>query len=89
MKVPSKSGKLSAADLLHSIYSGTMDQEKVTMMHQILDEIIRERGISIEEIAESAGLPYHLAGKLCNIMESDGLISIDLLGRCSIRAKNF
>ena len=43
----------------------------------------------IEEIAESAGLPYHLAGKLCNIMESDGLICIDLLGRCSIRAKNF
>lgn len=89
MKAPSKSGKLSAADLLHSIYSGTMEQKKVTMMHQILDEIIRERGISIEEIAESASLPYHLAGKLCNIMESDGLISIDLLGRCSIRAKNF
>ena len=89
MKTSSKSEKLSAADLLHNIYSGTMEQEKVIMMHQILDGIIRNRGISIEEIAELAGLPYHIAGKLCNIMESDGLISIDLLGRCSIRAKNF
>lgn len=89
MKASPKSGKISTYDLLKSTYSCTMDHEKIMMMHQILDKTIRERGTSIEEIAESVGVPYHLARKLCNIMESDSLISIDLLGRCSIRAKNF
>ena len=89
MKSSTKSGKLSAADILTNIYSDTMDHDKIRMMHKILEKIIGERGISIEEIADSAGIPYHMAGKFCNIMESDNLISIDLLGRCSIRAKNF
>ena len=89
MKPPAKSWKISSAEILNNIYSDTMDHEKIRVMHKILEEIIRKRGISIEEIADSAGIPYHMAGKFCNIMESDNLISIDLLGRCSIRAKNF
>ncbi len=89
MKAPAKSGNISSSGIIGNIYSGRIEQEKAEMMHRILASIIKERGISIEDISGSAGIPYHLANQLCNMMESDGLISIDLLGRCSIRPKNF
>lgn len=89
MKPSPNAARPSAADILNNIYSGTMEPERIGIMQKILTTILKERGISMEEISDSAGLPYHMTSKFCNMMESDGLISIDLLGRCSIRAKIF
>ena len=89
MKASVRKDRTSLADILQETYSGSMSQEKIGSMQKILAATMTERGITIEEIAASTGLPYHTANNLCSILESDGIISIDLLQRCSIRTKNF
>ena len=89
MKASVRKDRTSLADILQETYSGSISQEKIGSMQKILAATMTERGITIEEIAASTGLPYHTPNNLCSILESDGIISIDLLQRCSIRTKNF
>lgn len=49
--------------------------------------IKRNRGITIEEIAESAGMPYKEVLEYTAMLETDGIISTDLMQRCYIRLK--
>ena len=76
-------------EVILSIYSGNMDSSRIDLMQTIISSIDKERGITLEGISEKTGIPYHAVRNLCSIMESDGLISTDLLQRCSIRSKNF
>ena len=74
---------------LHTLYSSSMEPSRIDIMLSILNSIGKERGITLEEVADRTGIRYHMARNLCSMMETDGLIGIDLLQRCSIRTKNF
>lgn len=71
-----------------SRYSGRLSEEKVEMMGRILLAIRRERGITVEELAEKTGIGYARTAELTGILELDSLITIDLLQRCSINPRN-
>ncbi len=73
---------LSGSQRLEAFYRDSMPPEQITLMSDIFKMIMKERGISIEDISISAGLPYHKVANAVNIMETDGFISIDLLQRC-------
>ena len=88
MKISRKRNRISDRDILDRLYSESMNPEDMEMMHSILSLIRKEREIHIEDIAYSTGIPYRNVSKLCALMESDGLLSTDLLQRCSIRHKN-
>ena len=88
MKMNRKRNRISDRDILDRLYSESMNPEDMEMMHSILSLIRKEREIHIEDIAYSTGIPYRNVSKLCALMESDGLLSTDLLQRCSIRHKN-
>ena len=49
--------------------------------------IRRQRNISVEEIAEMTQMTYAKTSEICRILESDGILTIDLLQRCSINPK--
>ena len=49
--------------------------------------IKKNRGITIEELAASAGITYKEALEYTALLETDGIISTDLLQRCYIRLK--
>ena len=53
-------------------------------MGRILLSIRKERGITVEEIADRTGLDYHLTVQLVGMLETDAVISRDLLQRCFI-----
>lgn len=89
MKMQRKDVGVSDRELLDRLYSGSMGPERLDMMHSILATIRKEREICIDDIATRTGMPYHTVSNLCGMMESDGLLTTDLLQRCSIRAKNF
>lgn len=85
-----KKGKNKARtdlEILQGHYGGTIHNDKIPQMEKILKSIRRNRGISIEELAADTDHPYFKTANICNLMESDGIITIDLLTRCSINAK--
>ena len=82
-----KRRQISENDLIRSIYRDSMDEERLSLLGRLLTLIRSNRGIMLEDLATAAELPYHEAANLCSLMESDGIISIDLLQRCSINAK--
>lgn len=69
---------------LKAIYKGRMDDGRIGLMHSILLAIRKERGISVEDISCKTGLDYTLTSQLVGMMETDGIISRDLLQRCFI-----
>lgn len=81
--------QVSDMEMLTGMYSGQQSQDRIDLMHDILEAVRAERGLTIEEIASLTGQPYHRISNLCTLMESDGILAIDLLQRCSIRGKNF
>ena len=53
-------------------------------MGKILLKIRNEKGIMVEDIAIQTGIEYPRVCQLLGILETDGIISRDLLQRCFI-----
>ena len=53
-------------------------------MTRILLEIRAERGITIDELAGKLDMEYHRTAQLTGMLETDGVITTDLLQRCFI-----
>lgn len=70
---------------LENIFGKETDCTKIGMMKAIISGIRSEREITIEELSYNIGMPYYKTLELCGILESEGIISIDLLQRCSIK----
>ncbi len=66
-------------------YSKLLPEEKISAMTDILLKIRDRRGIDIDSLCSETGLPYRNVSELTSLLESDGIISIDLLRRCTIR----
>lgn len=67
-----------------NLYKGTIHEDKISQMGRILLEIRKERGIMVEDIAIHTGMEYSRVSQLLGILETDGIISRDLLQRCFI-----
>ena len=74
----------SDTERLESLYKGKLSPDRITQMKDILTCIRSERGITIEEIAERLDTEYHNISHLTGILETDGVITVDLLQRCFI-----
>ena len=73
---------------LKEAYRGQIPQTRIEMMTEMLLEIRHNRGITIEQMAVMKGWEYKDAASIASMLETDGLISIDLMQRCSIESKN-
>lgn len=89
LKAGQKEDRKPDMEILQSIYGNGPMQGKIDSMLHLIYTIRNNREITLEELSDKTGIPYHTVAHLCSIMESDGLMSTDLLQRCSIRAKNF
>lgn len=80
--------KKRAADIgiseLQADYKGKLAEDRIELMGRIMLAIRKERGITVEEISCKTGLDYTLAAQLIGMLETDGIISRDLLQRCFI-----
>ncbi len=77
-----KTGSRSVDEILEHTYGQTMPAEQLCMMRDILNLIRKERGLTADDISEATGLPYHKVSNIVNILETDELITVDLLQRC-------
>ena len=84
MKRSSRKSSADNASNLESLYKGRLSGERIESMSRILLAIRKERGITVEEISEQIGLDYLLTSQLVGMLETDAVISRDLLQRCFI-----
>ena len=80
-------GTMSDMEVLSSVYSSRVPDDRISQMARILTIIRQNRGISIEDLAETSGLGYARTVELTSTLEIDGFITTDLLQRCSIIPK--
>ena len=78
---------ISDQDLLQQQYATFLSQDKISQMANLILQIRKNRGITIEEISEACQLEYSKVAELTSLLESDGIISIDLLQRCTINIR--
>ena len=79
-----KNRKESDTDRLTRLYKGSLTDDRITVMSRILLAIRKERGITIDDIAVRLGMEYHKVAQLTGMLETDGVITTDLLQRCFI-----
>lgn len=87
MKTVASPGPFGDYERIILKYGSTLSKDRIEMLKSTLSAIRKNRGISIEETASILGLPYQKTVNICNILEADGFITIDLLQRCSINTK--
>ena len=75
---------ISDTENLDNLYKGSISDDKITQMGKILLAIRKERGIMVEDIAIQTGIDYARVSQLLGMLETDGIISRDLLQRCFI-----
>lgn len=78
------SGKVSEAEMLENLYKGALPEDRISLMGAILLAIRKERGLTVEEIAGTLGIEYSLTSQLVGMLETDGVITRDILQRCFI-----
>ena len=69
---------------LETRYKGSLTEDKICQMGKILLAIRKERGITIEDISIQTGIDYIRVSQLLGMLETDGIITCDLLQRCFI-----
>lgn len=69
------------------LYEAGMGQEKLSTLLEMIGIIGKNRGIDVEDLASGCGLSYQEAMECVTMLEADGLVSIDLLRRCSLNLK--
>ncbi len=68
-------------------YASRLCGEDLDRISEILLTIRGNRGTDIESIAETCGMSYRKALELTMLLEADGMISVDLMQRCTIKIK--
>ena len=82
---PSHMGKVSSdKERIETLYGKALPQSKVDLLTRAILVIRKSRGITIEELAGRLKCDYAATVQATGLLESDGLICIDLLQRCCI-----
>ena len=82
-------GRRSVREIILSEYGARLSPERLQLTVNMLAKIKEERGITVEELSEFTGMSYGITANIAAMLETDGLISIDLLQRCFIMVEKF
>lgn len=75
--------KASPKEIIHTIFGNRVSPDMVSEMSDILDTIINHRGITLDDLSVMAASSYARISHITGMLEMEGLISIDLLQRCT------
>lgn len=77
----------SAESAVIQRFSGSTDSRTLERMCLIIRQIRKHRGITLEDLAGSLGMPYREVSQTAGLLEIEGFITIDILQRCCINHK--
>ena len=73
-------------ELLSEYYEG-LPEEDSALLEQVASLVRDNRGATIDELAARSGIPARTVAQTAGMLETDGIISIDMLQRCSFNSK--
>lgn len=76
-------------EVVESAYRSSLSAEKTELAVTLLTMMKKERGITVEELAQDTGISYSMIANMAAMLETDGFISVDLLQRCFIMVEKF
>ena len=76
-------------EVVESAYRSSLSAEKTELAVTLLTMMKKERGITVEELAQDTGISYSMIANMAAMLEADGFISVDLLQRCFIMVEKF
>ncbi|MCQ2135501.1 MAG: DNA-processing protein DprA [Bacteroidales bacterium] len=68
-------------------YEGILSVEEIACARQMVETIRKNRDISLEDLCSIMKMPYARVCDMAVMLECDGFIKKDMLGRCSINLK--
>lgn len=77
---------VSDSELIGSIFKGA-GPDLIRELASVLAAIRKNRGINLDDLADRTGLGYSKTSQLTGMLEMEGIISIDLLQRCTINMR--
>lgn len=77
----------STQDLLSRTYGDRLYGDRLRETEEILSLIRRNRGIDLDSIASVTGMEYSRVAEITSSLDMEGLISKDLLQRCSYNVR--
>ena len=84
-----RNARTSADEILKQHFGRQCSPQQIADMKMILEAIRNEKGITVEETALKTGMEYVKVSQLTGILETEGLICVDLLQRCTLETKIF
>ena len=72
---------------ISNLFNSRFSEDKIDVIHLIFSAIMKERGITLSELAEKAEMSYRQVAEITGIMEAEEMICVDLLQRCSIKKR--
>ncbi len=76
--------KTGERELVEKRYSGKMDASWLEKTAAVLVAVRRAGGSDIEQLSRSCSLEYRETAQIVSILETDGLINVDFMQRCTI-----
>ncbi len=75
--------RMSAEDILNSVFSTKASADMISEMSDMIKIIIKHRGITLDDLSVMTASAYARIRHLAGMLEMEGLISVDLLQRCT------
>ena len=78
---------LSASELVRETFGSRAGEGLVSELSSLLASIRKHRGITLDDLCALTSSDYSRISRLAGMLESEGLISIDLLQRCTVTTR--
>ena len=83
------SGKRAISDieLVKNAFNGTASPDLLQDLATLLSTIRKNRGMNLDDLADLTGFGYSRTSQLAGMLEMEGIISMDLLQRCTFNIR--
>ena len=77
----------SLSEMLLSIFGDKTGPDTIRELAELVKAIRKHKGITLDDLTAMTGSPYSRINQLTGMLEMEGVISIDLLQRCTLNVR--
>lgn len=79
--------RISDMDLISETFGPSTDKETLSELKSMVETIRKNRGMNLDDLSVRTGLGYSRTMTLAGMLEMKGIISMDLLQRCTVNVR--
>ena len=79
--------KTSLSEVLHTTFGNKVSPDVARELEDIIKIIRKHKGITLDDLTAMSGSDYSRINRLTGMLEMEGMITIDLLQRCTLNTR--